>query len=99
MVCENRGRRKQNTGRQNVRVKRKVVLTTHEVSMLTDRVFEKCSSQEKEDFALQQTLRLLRGLSSYEQLFSQSKGLLTSCLIWPKIFNYRQRKLTGIFIN
>ena len=80
-------------------MKRKAVLTTHEVSMLTDRVFEKCSSQEGDNFALQQNLRLLRGLSSYEQLFSQSKGLLTCCSIWPKIFNYRQRKLTGMFIS
>lgn len=54
-----------------------------------DRVFEKCSSQEKEDFALQQTLRLLRGLSSYEQLFSQSKGLQQIvkkiCKIFPSV--------------
>ncbi|KAK2571620.1 Desumoylating isopeptidase 1 [Acropora cervicornis] len=56
---------------------------------ILDRVFEKCSSQEKEDFALQQTLRLLHALSSYEQLFSQSKGLQQIvkkiCKIFPSI--------------
>lgn len=40
-----------------------------------DRVFEKFSSQEEEGLAFQQTLRLLQVFSSWEKLFSKSKGL------------------------